>query len=167
LPHLYWHFLLYQNHLDQAAAQREANGKDGAWLRDHFQKKLGFTDAQFAVIRSTARRLDGELKAVDAQAMAIINADHAANPLSPGTLPMWRAVPPELKALSQQHEALILSEVAGLKGTLGTDLAARLDTFLQTEVARNVTVQKFHHPSTPEEARQSLLQALQKKEVHQ
>src|SRR6266478_3630227 len=41
LSHLYWHFLLYQNHLDRAAADHEQQGKDGRWLSNHFQKQLG------------------------------------------------------------------------------------------------------------------------------
>src|SRR5262249_40343119 len=36
LSHLYWHFLLHQNHLDKSAAAREQQGKDGNWLRNHY-----------------------------------------------------------------------------------------------------------------------------------
>ena len=54
LPHQYWHFLVYQNHLDSLATQREQQGRDGSYLRNHFQQKLGLTDAQFALVRSTA-----------------------------------------------------------------------------------------------------------------
>src|SRR5215470_928225 len=49
LSHLYMHFLLYQNHLDRAAATREAKGEDGSQLRDHLQKRLGFNAAEFGV----------------------------------------------------------------------------------------------------------------------
>lgn len=166
LPHLYWHFLLYQNHLDSVAAQREQQGKDGSWLRTYFQRKLDFTDAQFAIVRSTAQRLGSELQAVDAQAKAIVAADHAANPLQPGSPKVWRPVPPQLTELVQQHEALIQSEVSFLKSTLSPDLAARLDAFLHSEVARNVSVQHLHQASNSDEARQRLFQSMQKKEVH-
>ncbi|HMD83987.1 MAG TPA: hypothetical protein VKO18_04710 [Terriglobia bacterium] len=170
LSHLYWHFLLYQNHLDKVATQREQQGKNGAWLRNHFQNELGFTDAQFAVVRATAQRLETELKGVDAQAKAIIDADHAAHRQQSGSPHTWRPVPPELKALQQQHEAVIQSEVSHLKGALGPDLAAKLDALLQSELARNVTVQRFHHPGPdPSVVRQRMLEARQEeeKEEHQ
>jgi primosomal protein N'' len=58
LEHQYWHLLRWQNHLDKAAAEHEKQGKDGSWLRDHIQKELGFTDAEFAPVRDSAQRLE-------------------------------------------------------------------------------------------------------------
>jgi len=163
LPHLYWHFLMYQNHLDQAAAQHEANGKDGTWLSNHFEQKLGFTDAQFAIVRAAAQRLAPEIRALDAQAKAFIDADHAANPRQPGSRPPSRPTPPQITALMHQHEAVIQQEVTNLKRALGPDLAARLDNFLQTQFALNVTVQNV--PPNPNDPKKDLLQMLQKKEA--
>lgn len=161
LPHLYWHFLMYQNHLDQVAAQRMASGKNGSWLSNHFEQKLGFTDAQFAVVRSTAQRLQVNLKAVDAQAKAIIAAGHQGAPPYPGTSHPWGPFPPELKALAQQHEAVIQTEVANLKAALGPGAAAQLETFLQNDFARNVTVQNVPPGPSLDQARQHLIQAVQ------
>jgi hypothetical protein len=167
LPHLYWHFLVYQNHLDQVAAQRQQQGKDGSYLRNHFQQKLSFTDAQFAVVRSTAQRLQAELKGVDAQAKAIIDADRAANTLERGAPHTWRPVPPELRALQQQHEDLIQSEVSNLKGALGPELAARLDAFLQSRVAPKASAETPHPGPTSDEIRKHLVQATQKQKEAQ
>jgi hypothetical protein len=168
LPHLYWHFLMYQNHLDQVAAQRMASGKDGSWLSNHFEQKLGFTDAQFAVVRSTAQRLQVNLRAVDAQAKAIIAAGHQGAPPYPGTSHPWGPFPPELKALAEQHEGVIQTEVANLKAALGPGAAAQLETFLQNDFARNVTVQNVPPGPTLDQARQHLMQAVQdSKEGHQ
>ena len=160
LPHIYWHFLLYQNHLDQLALRREQQGKDGTALRNHFQQKLGFSNAQFAVVRTAAQRLQSELSSLDSQAQAIINAARAANPLQPGVPYIAGPVPPELKTLQQQHEDVIQSEVTNLKSSLGPDLAARLDAFLQTRAAPNGRA-KVHYP-TADELRQHMMQAAQK-----
>jgi hypothetical protein len=162
LPHLYWHFFNVQNHLDDLAAQREQQGRDGSNLRKHFQQKLGFTDAQFALVRSAAQRLRGELNALDAQAKAIIDADRAANPIQPGDPPTWRPPPPELMDLQHQHEDTIQSEVSNLKSALGSDLAVRLDAFLQSRAAAKPAAPPSHPRPTPEEIRREVLQAIQK-----
>lgn len=162
LPHLYWHFLMLQNRQDRLAAQRLLLGEDGAIFRDRFQQRLGFTDTQFAPVRSTAQRLENELKAIDAQAKAIVDADHVVNPIVPGAPHTWRAIPPELRALKQQHESVIQSEVANLKTALGPELSARLDTFLQTWVTPKSVALAPHPRPTPDEVRQQMIEAKQK-----
>src|SRR5882762_10047602 len=111
LPHIYMHFLLYQNHLDRAAAAHEAEGKDGSWLRDHFQQKLGFTPSQFANVRATGLRLESKLKELDSDAKAIAQTEHAArlqNPNAP------RVPNPQLQDLMKQREELIQREIDSL-----------------------------------------------------
>jgi hypothetical protein len=162
LPHRYWHFLIYLDYLDQLAVRRQLVGKDGSVVRNLLQRQLDFTDEQFALVRSTAQRLQTELKTLDAQAMAIIKAERAANPPQPGVRPTWRPVPPELHALQQQHEDLIESEVTNLKSALGPELAARLDAFLQSPAAPKVTAQRLHTPLSREELRQHILQTIQR-----
>ena len=115
LPHLYWHFLTVQNHLDQEAAKRQQEGKNGAWLREYFQQQLRFSDGQIALVRSTAQRLQTELEALDAQAKAIIDREHAARAQQASVSGSWGLVPDELKALDQKHEDLIQTEVSNLK----------------------------------------------------
>ena len=61
LPHLYWHLLMWQNHLDKSAAEHEQQGENGSWLRGHLQKQLGFTESEFAPIRESAQRLASTL----------------------------------------------------------------------------------------------------------
>jgi hypothetical protein len=167
LPHAYWHFFIYQNHLDVLAAQREQQGQDGSPIRNYFQRKLGFTDAQFGLVRSTAQRLQTEALAVDAQAKAFIDADRAVNPL-PSTPQMSRTVPPELQAMQQQREDLIQSEISDLKQALGPELAARLENFMKNRVAASATASALHPSPTPDEMRQHFLEAAQKaKEAQQ
>src|SRR5258706_11930780 len=46
LPLLYRQFLAYQSHLDRVGAALEKQGKNGSDFKDHFQQKLGFSDAE-------------------------------------------------------------------------------------------------------------------------
>jgi hypothetical protein len=161
LPHLYWHFLLYQNHLDRAAAAHEKQGKDGAWLRDHFQKRLAFTPAQFNVVRQSAQSLEPQLRDIQSKAMVVVQADRemagivmpTGRPPVPGGVRNVNQPRPgraQLKQLQLQHEAAIQSEMNKLQQALGPELAAKLDNFLQTDWSRHVTSTHFRpHPGTP------------------
>jgi hypothetical protein len=140
--HIYMHFLLYQNHLDQAAAEREKQGKDGAWLRDHFQQKLGFSGTQFALIRASAHRLDSKLKANRTQALTIIQNDRARRQ-SDLASPMQGMSVAALKALSKEREDLISREEADLDRNLGPDAAIKLQAFLKNDFVRKT------HPRAP------------------
>jgi hypothetical protein len=118
LAHLYWHFLVHQNQLDKKAAELEAQGKDGKWLRNHLQQNLGFSDAEFAQIRTSSVRLTAEVKNFDGQAAAIRAA---------GISPASRE---QLKDLTAQREAAIKTEITYLKQTLPPDKVAAFEVFL-------------------------------------
>jgi hypothetical protein len=143
---LYRHYMAYQNHLDRAAAVLDKAGKNGDALRTHFQKKLGFTDTQFQLVRDSALRLEAALKDQDAKAKALIDATRAKVPSvinGPADLP---PVPPELIDMQKQRDALIDKEIDALKKSLGPSDAAKLDTFLQYDFAPSVTVQSIGPP---------------------
>jgi hypothetical protein len=147
LPHLYWHFLVYQNHLDNTAAANEQQGKDGQWLRTFLQKKLVFSDSEFATVRDSSVRLTAEIKALDAQAQAIVQADTAAH--KQGLIPVGSAPPglAQLKALSAQREAYIGAEIQYLNQALSAQDAATLQTFLQQTFSKTVTTVDRRQPS--------------------
>jgi len=158
LAHLYWHFLMYQNHLDRAAVLHEQQGKNGAWLRDHFQKRLAFTDAQFTAVRAAAQRLEPKLKAIRGEAMAVVQSDRkitgvpmpAGGPPVPSGFRDVNQAPPgraRLHELQLQHEAAITAEVAKLKQDLGPEASAKLESFLQNDWSRQVTVTRFKPPA--------------------
>jgi hypothetical protein len=135
-----------QNHLDKAAASREQQGKDGNWLRNHYQQKLGFNDSEYAVVRESAVRLQSDLKQIDDEVQAIVQAERAKRPrilLSPDDLP---PVPPRLLELRDEREAVIQRNVENLKGVLGPELVTKLDAFLENEIAPNVKVQSLRPP---------------------
>ncbi len=116
--HLYWHFLVYQNHLDTKAAEQDSQGKDGGGLRNLLQKEAGLSDADYAPSRISSVRLAAEVKDLDAQAIAIrkigvplSNRDH-------------------LHALTLQREADITAEISYLKQNLPPDKIRAFEAFL-------------------------------------
>lgn len=125
--HLYFLFLMSVNRSDRLADRRDKQGRSGDWIRNSSQNGLGFSDEEFAPIRATAQRLEAQLKELDAQAKAVIDADHAAHPLQPETHA-------EVRALSEQHKADFESEVAKLRHALGPSAADRLDIYIQTHI---------------------------------
>lgn len=146
LNHLYWHFLLLQNHLDRVAAAQEQQGQDGSALRNYYKQRVGLTDSQFAVVREAGLQLEPELKAIAAEVKAVIDTDRARHPkvlASPQDLP---PVPPELAVFQQKHEAAIESAVNKLKAALGTQGTVKLETFLTQEFAHNVTAHSVELP---------------------
>lgn len=142
LPVLYRHFLAYQNHLDRAADKMDREGRDGSELRDHFQRKLGFTPAQFNKVRASALRLEAKLQEHDAKIRNVIDTSRAKYPRvlrGPEDLP---PLPPELLDLQRQRNALIEKEVVDLKAELGAKRASQLDALIENDFAPNVTVQE-------------------------
>ncbi len=119
LPLLYRQFLAYQNHLDRVGAALDKQGKNGSDFRDHFQQKLGFTDAQFASIRETGLRLESELREEDAKAKNVIDAARAQYPKVFGRRTDAPPPPPELTGLQKERDGIIEQEIAGLNTALG------------------------------------------------
>jgi len=118
LAHLYWHFLIYQNSHDAIAAQLIAQGKDGTWVRNHLQERMGFSDDDFAPIRISATRLASEVQALNAQAAAI-----RASGVSPANAA-------QLKALAAQREADISAEILYLRQSLSEERITAFEAFI-------------------------------------
>jgi hypothetical protein len=134
MPHMYWHFLVYQNHLDTVAAAQAAQGNDASFLRNHFQLKLGFSDAGFAPIRTSSARLTAEVQALDAEAAAIRAA---------GQSPTSTA---QLKALAAAREADINAEVAFLQQTLSPAQVTAFEAFL-TQLFSTKSIVQLRNPA--------------------
>jgi hypothetical protein len=117
LSHLYWHFLVYQNHLDTKAAERNSQGQDGSVLRDFLQKKSGLSDADYAPVRASSVRLTAKVKHLDAQAKVIRTSESPSKS-------------DQLKALNDQRETAINSEIAFLKQNLSPDKIKAFEAFL-------------------------------------
>jgi hypothetical protein len=153
VPHLYWLFLMYQNHLDRAAAVRQQSGKDSAWLRDHFQRRLGFTDTQFGVVRASALRLEVDLKTINLQARLITQSDM-----------VWRRqqgvdqkVPGpghvQIQQLQKESEGKIENEIDRLNRELGPEPSAKLEAFITKEWINHVSAKNSRRHIHPPENR--------------
>jgi hypothetical protein len=118
LPHLYWHFLVLQHYLDTKAVAQEVEGKDGGSLRKRLQTSLGWSDADYAPIRTSSMRLTSEVTSLDQQALAIRAAGTSASSHD------------QLKALTAQREADINAEISYLAQTLPSDKKKTFEAFL-------------------------------------
>ena len=118
LAHLYWHFLAYQNHLDTKAAAIGATGKDGSKLRNALQHELGFSDADYAFIRTSSTRLTANVHVLDGQARTILSAGPS------------QAGRSQLQMLTFQRESDINAERSYLKANLSPAKMTALEAFL-------------------------------------
>jgi hypothetical protein len=118
LAHLYWHFLVHQNHLDSLAASMESRGVDGSALRNDLQVRLHLSDAEFGPIRASSRRLAAELDGLDQQAAAM------------RALGASSANSAKLAALVVQREAYINAEISYLSASLTPRDKAILESFM-------------------------------------
>lgn len=129
LAHLYLFFLIHQNRLDAKAASEEALGRDGKWFRNHNQASLGFSDADYAAIRTSSVRLAAEIMDLDAQATAVRSAAAPA------------ANSAQLKAWAVEREADVNKEILYLKQTLPPEKIAAFETYItQFFAPKNTTV---------------------------
>jgi ElaB/YqjD/DUF883 family membrane-anchored ribosome-binding protein len=149
-PALYSGFLDDQYKLELRAAEMEAKGEDGSALRDNFQRALGFTDAEFAIIRDTNQRLRSELEQILAEMKAITGDWGNQAPTGPHPTRaevaaivaqrrahMQQLSPEEkkkLRDLSRQRGEAIRRAADDLRVALGPELAARLDAFLEAGI---------------------------------
>jgi hypothetical protein len=125
LPHLYWHFLIHQSELDALAAKLNANGKNGQVLRNDLQTRLGFSDADFAPIRTASQQLAAELQPIEAQLKALQG-------------PAWD--PTRVRDLIAQREADIDNVVYDLSIELTPKNKAALENFMTSFFApKNVS----------------------------
>lgn len=140
LAHLYWHFLIYQHHLDQLAAEHEKQGKDGAWLRSYLQTKLSMTDEEFQPIRESADRLDAAMSELNAKANAIAAAANAARSKEGAGSADEQQFRHKLKSLTAQREAAINKEIDTLNAALDPDAAQKLRDYLKNTFSKNVSI---------------------------
>lgn len=138
---LYRHFLALQTQLDRASNAPDKQGKDSEGLRDHYQRELGFTSAQFAAVRHAGVRLEAELKAQDAKAKKLIDAFRAALPPSVTSAADLPPVPPELVELQKERESMIDREIERLNAALGPEAAAKLESYLRGNFSSHVSLQ--------------------------
>ena len=129
LSHLYWHFLIHQSFLDTMAARLQAEGKNGNAFRNDLQNRLGFSDADYAPIRTSSQRLASELKALNDQ-MKALGTSHSD------------AV--QMQTFIQQRDAYVNNEIYNLSIELSPQQKAALEKFMTSFFApKQLTVTPF------------------------
>lgn len=118
VPHLYWHFLIHQSELDAYAAKLTAEGYNGKALRDDMQIRLGFSDADYAPIRTSSQQLASELQPIEAQLQSLMKS------------PFWS--PSQVQPLIAQREADINNVVYNLSNKLSAKNKAALESFMRS-----------------------------------
>ncbi len=115
LPHLYWHFLIHQNDLDNMAAKLQAKGRDGDALRSDLQIRLGFSNADYAPIRTSSQRLASELKPINDQLRSLAHTPANAS---------------QVRKLIAERDMYIENEASILSVELSPQNKAALEKFM-------------------------------------
>jgi hypothetical protein len=133
-------YLLYFRHLanlDQVAAQREAEGKEGRGWRSHEQRAAGLSEEEGNILKQVAYDCIQAVTEADRKIQNVITNFHAQHPRGE-----YNRVPPppELPQLEKEKTQIINAHIEQLKSLLGEDafnkLAAHLNRDFKTSVKR-------------------------------
>jgi hypothetical protein len=133
--HLFHHLVA----LKKKAEDAEKNGEDATQYRTHFKRKAELSDYQASILDDTAAEYDQQEKLLEARAKPLLDAYKAQYP--DGKVPHGqRPAPPpaELRALSEERDALVLRMKERLRTVFGEGEFNRFDNFVKTRVAPNV-----------------------------
>jgi hypothetical protein len=142
IPHLYWHFLAYQQHLDEVAATREKQGKNGQSPRDSLQNELGFSSLDYAQIHTSAIRLTNELSDINAKGKAIVASTRSAQSAGFLSDSAASADQQQMIALIAERDADIDQEIAAINLSLSTEQQKTLQEYLVRKFSPSNA--KFH-----------------------
>lgn len=133
--HLFRHVVAFR----KQAEENEREGKNGAVLRTFFKRKAQLSDEQVSALEQIAADCDEEVRQQDARAKVIIDNYKAQYPdgkVPHGETP--KPPPPELKAMTQERNAIVLRARDRLRAAFGEGEFRRFDDFVQRHVAPNV-----------------------------
>ena len=136
---VYRHLFHHAVALKKKAEEAEKKGEDATQYRTHFQRNAELNDYQASILTETAAEYDQQEKLLEARAKPLIDAYKAQYP--DGKVPHGQkpAPPPaELRALSEERDALVLRMKDRLRTTLGEGEFNRFDSFVKTRIAPNV-----------------------------
>lgn len=134
--HLFRHVAAFK----KQAEENEKQGKDGSSFRSFFKHKAELSDDQTRVLDEIADDCERQVKQQDEQAKIIIDAYKAQYPggkVPHGETP--KPPPVELKAMTEERNAIILRARDRLHVTIGDEEFKRFDDFVKHHVAPNIT----------------------------
>lgn len=117
------------------AEKLEREGKDSAALKTYFKRKAGLDDPDARVLDHIADQCERELQLQDAKAKAVIDAFKAQYPggrVPHGELP--KPPPAELRAMSEERDAIVLRYRDLLRASLGEEGFGRVQTFAKRRI---------------------------------
>jgi hypothetical protein len=137
--HLFRHVAAFKKQAEQAVQQ----GKDGTPMRAFFKHKAQLTDEQARILEEIADDCDREVRLQDAKAKTVIDAYKAQYPggkVPHGETP--KPPPAELKAMTQERNAIILRARDRLRASFGEAEFRRFDGFVKLRIAPNIDLVK-------------------------
>lgn len=141
--------MLFHHHvtMKRQADELEKQGKDGTFLREFYQRQAKLSDEQARAFDEIASRCEGQVAEQDAKAKAIVDADLARNgggKLANGARPP--EPPPELRALWDERNAIILRAKDALQSAFGDTEFARFEGFVKRDVVPHLSPVPPSHP---------------------
>ena len=148
LSHLYWHFLMYQHHLDQKADQLEKDGQSGAVVRSFIQSKLNMSDISYEPIHRAADRLSASMVDLNARVQHIRSFYKESKPSTDGSLtPAQQKLHDQLKEFNDEREEMLTEQMYKLDNELYANDRATLREYLTKQVAQSVIRIQIPKPS--------------------
>lgn len=139
---MYKHLFHHVMALKRKAEDVEKEGKDATQFKTHFIRKATLTPEQSRALEEVASELEQEEQMIAARAKPLIAAYKAQYPN--GQVPHGQTPappPPELRKLSEEHDASVLRARDRLRLRLGDAEFARFNNFVKTKIAPNVQMQ--------------------------
>ena len=129
---LFREIVAYQDMADQMAAQ----SKDAAFLRNYHQNTLELSTAMTAQLIQIVRPCVTQVRAIDAQANAVIRATKAQHKGAPPGSPNATTPPPppELALLEAKRSAVILAAADSIAAAFGPAQFAYFETLVRRHV---------------------------------
>jgi hypothetical protein len=150
---VYKHLFHHIAALKRKAEEAESEGKDATQFRTHFKRQAVLSDEQDQIINDIAADCDRQIKEQDEKAKVLIRAYKAQYPggqVPHGELP--KPPPAELRALSEERDAIVLRSRDRLKAALGDSEFERFNGFVKERIAPNVyQIKPQQSPSKPAE----------------
>ncbi|MDT4952965.1 MAG: hypothetical protein QOJ02_1103 [Acidobacteriota bacterium] len=132
------------------AVEVEREGKDNSSLKTYFKRQAELNDTDDKILGAIASECNDELMLIDAKAKAVIDAFKAQYPggrVPHGELP--KSPPAELRAISEERDAIVLRYRDLLRASLGENKFSRFHNFVKRRIAPNISPQQVSQlPST-------------------
>ena len=128
----YLKYLLYFRHLaalDQLAARKEADGKDGTGWRTHEQRAIGLTETEGKILKEVAFECNRAVKEIDERTLAAVQFVRAQGPESQANV----LEDAKVVQLRRERVEIISSTITDLQVKLGAVAFDKLDRYIRND----------------------------------